>query len=205
MERDSIAMERSRQTPVLDVSGLPTIIFRERNPVFWGNVLYMTIEGAMFAMVFASYFYLRTRTSEWPPGVNPPYLWYGVANTVLFLMRLVDLSARAEARWPIAMGLAVCTVIGIACFALRVLEFHALHCRWDTNAYGSMIWAMLIFHTGHLITEWVETLLMIAFSVSSKMEGKRFPDFDVNSDYWYFVVGWAVVMNFVIYGTTRFL
>ena len=88
---------------------------------------------------------------------------------------------------------------------MRGLEFSALNCRWDTNAYGSMIWAMLILHTGHLITEWVETLVMIAFASSSNMEGKRFPDFDVNSDYWFFVVGWALVMNFVIYGSTRFL
>jgi hypothetical protein len=56
-----------------------------------------------------------------------------------------------------------------------------------------------------LLTEWIETLVMVAFASSRKMEGKRFPDFDVNSDYWYFVVGWAVIMNIVLYGTTRLL
>jgi hypothetical protein len=68
-----------------------------------------------------------------------------------------------------------------------------------------MVWALLVLHTGHLLTEWIETLVMVAFASSRKMEGKRFPDFDVNSDYWYFVVGWAVIMNIVLYGTTRLL
>lgn len=194
----------------MDASDLPTIVFRERNPIFWGNVLYMTIEGAMFAMVFASYFYLRTRTSEWPPGVNPPYLWYGVANTVLLVLsiapaRWVQLRARAADLGGSRIGLVILAAIGAVALVIRVLEFPALNCRWDTNAYGSMVWAMLILHTGHLLTEWVETLVMIAFASSSRMEGKRFPDFDVNSDYWYFVVGWAVVMNFVLYATTRLL
>jgi heme/copper-type cytochrome/quinol oxidase subunit 3 len=203
-------MERVRDNPVLDVSGLPTVIFRERNPIFWGNVIYMTIEGAMFAMVFASYFYLRSRSTDWPPGVHPPYLWYGAANTILLIIsvvpaRWIQFRARAGDLPSTRLGLIILGVIGVAALALRGLEFSALNCRWDTNAYGSMIWAMLILHTGHLITEWVETLVMIAFASSSNMEGKRFPDFDVNSDYWFFVVGWALVMNFVIYGTTRFL
>ena|SRR5437868_10838484 len=203
-------MERVRDNPVLDVSGLPTVIFRERNPIFWGNVIYMTIEGAMFAMVFASYFYLRSRSTDWPPGVHPPYLWYGAANTILLIIsvvpaRWIQFRARAGDLPSTRLGLIILGVIGVAALALRGLEFSALNCRWDTNAYGSMIWAMLILHTGHLITEWVETLVMIAFASSSNMEGKRFPDFDVNSDYWFFVVGWALVMNFVIYGSTRFL
>ena len=199
-----------RPTFVMDVSDLPTIVFRERNPIFWGNVLYMTIEGAMFAMVFASYFYLRTRSTEWPPGVNPSYIWYGVANTLLLLIsvvpaRWIQLRARAGDLRGSRNGLLLLACFGALALVIRGFEFPALNCRWDTNAYGSMIWAMLILHTGHLLTEWVETLVMIAFASSSRMEGKRFPDFDVNSDYWYFVVGWAIVMNFVLYWVPRFL
>lgn len=199
-----------RPTFVMDVSDLPTIVFRERNPIFWGNVLYMTIEGAMFAMVFASYFYLRTRSTEWPPGVNPPYVWYGIANTLLLLIsvlpaRWIQLRARDGDLRGSRNGLLVLAAFGAVALIIRGFEFPALNCRWDTNAYGSMIWAMLILHTGHLLTEWVETLVMIAFASSSRMEGKRFPDFDVNSDYWYFVVGWVIVMNFVLYWAPRFL
>ena len=113
-------MERTTDIPVLDVSGLPTVVFREPNPIFWGNLLYMLIEGAMFAMIFASYFYLRTRSTEWPPGLAPPYLWYGVANTILFLTsvvpaRSIQLRARAGDLAGSLTGL-----IGLAAFGYNL-------------------------------------------------------------------------------------
>jgi hypothetical protein len=37
------------------------------------------------------------------------------------------------------------------------------------------------------------------------MEGTRLADVAINSDYWYFVVVTAMLVDFIIYGTTRFL
>lgn len=203
-------MEPVAGPPVLDVSSLPNVVFRSRSLIWWGNVLYMLIEGAMFAMVIASYFYLRTRVSDWPPGVNPPYLGWGIANGIVFLLsvvpaRWIQLRARAGELAKVRLGLVALAGFGVVCIVLRCFEFAHLNCRWDSNAYGSLIWVLIGLHSGHLLTEFIETLVMLAFTLSSKMEAKRFPDFDANSDYWYFVVFWAVVMNFIIYGTTRLL
>ncbi|PYV78435.1 MAG: cytochrome C oxidase subunit III, partial [Acidobacteria bacterium] len=55
-------MDKVRERPVLDVSGLPSVAFGRSNTSWLANVFYMTIEGTMFALLFASYFYLRTRT-----------------------------------------------------------------------------------------------------------------------------------------------
>jgi hypothetical protein len=60
-------------------------------------------------------------------------------------------------------------------------------------------------HTGHLITEWIETLAIFGISLTYKMEGTRLVDAAINSDYWYFVVATAMATDFVIYGTTRLL
>ena len=75
---------RSRLT--LDVSGLPSFAFGHRNTTWLANVFYMAIEGMMFALMFATYFYLRTRSTDWPPGHLPPALKYGMANLVVFLL-----------------------------------------------------------------------------------------------------------------------
>jgi heme/copper-type cytochrome/quinol oxidase subunit 3 len=203
-------MEPVIDRPALNVSGLPTVVFRDRNVVWWGNVLYMTIEGAMFAMAVASYFYYRTRSTDWPPGVNPPALTWGIANGIVLLLsvapaRWIQLQARAGRLAAVRLGLLVLAGFGVASMVLRGFEFAHLNVRWDSNAYGSIVWALIILHSGHLITEWIETLVMIAFTVSPKMEGKRFAEIDMNSDYWFFVVFWAVAMNFVLYGTTRLL
>jgi hypothetical protein len=56
-----------------------------------------------------------------------------------------------------------------------------------------------------LITEFIETVSILGIAFTPKMEGTRLADVAINSDYWYFVVGSAVLMDFIIYGTTRFL
>jgi len=196
--------------PVLDVSGLPTLAFGRHNVTWLGNVVYMTIEGTMFALVIAAYFYLRTRVNDWPPGNSPPYFWFGVANGILFLIsfvpaRWIQLQAPKMDRGRIRLGLLVLALFGLACIALRVFEFTTLNCRWSDNAYASTVWVLLGLHSGHLVTEWIETLALLGISSTDKMEGIRFADAAINSDYWYFVVVTAVVVDFIIYGTTRFL
>jgi heme/copper-type cytochrome/quinol oxidase subunit 3 len=88
---------------------------------------------------------------------------------------------------------------------LRGFELANLNCRWYDNAYGSIMWSLIGLHTGHLITEFIETVSILGIAFTPKMEGTRLADVAINSDYWYFVVGSAVLMDFVIYGTTRFL
>ena len=67
-------MDQVRERPVLDVSGLPSVAFGKSNTTWLANVMYMMIEGTMFALLFASYFCLRTRTDSWPPIQLPPNL-----------------------------------------------------------------------------------------------------------------------------------
>ena len=203
-------MEQVRERPVLDVSGLPSVAFGPSNTTWLANVFYMMIEGTMFALLFASYFYLRTRTSDWPPSQLPPYLWYGVANGFILLLSLIPAryaqkaaptGDRVKIRWALA-GLAAFAIVNMV---LRGFEFASLNCRWYENAYGSIIWTLLGVHTGHLITEFIETSVILCVSFTNKMEGTRLADVAINSDYWYFVVVSAMIVDFLIYGTTRLL
>jgi cytochrome c oxidase subunit 3 len=194
----------------LDVSGLPTVVFGHTNVSWLGNVFYMIIEGVMFAMVVASYFYLRTRSSEWPPNGIPPSLRYGVASAILFVVSIipavwVQKQARQGNRTNTRIGLIVLALFGVGAIVLRAFEFSALNCRWDSNAYASLIWVLIGVHTGHLITEWIETAVLTGVSFTAAMQGTRFVDVTLNSDYWYFVVSAGLIVDFIIYGTTRFL
>ncbi len=199
-----------RELPVLDVSALPAVAFGRSNTTWLANVLFMTIEGMMFALMFATYFYLRTRASNWPPVQNPPYLWFGIANAFVFLAsvvpaRWVQKQAPAGNRSRIQLGLAILAAFIAVAIILRVYEFTGLNCRWTDNAYSSTIWVLIGMHSGHLITEFIETVVILCISFTSKMEGTRLADVAINSDYWYFVVGSAMIVDFLIYATTRFL
>jgi heme/copper-type cytochrome/quinol oxidase subunit 3 len=194
----------------LDVSGLPSVAFGHRNTTWLANVFYMAIEGMMFALMFATYFYLRTRSSDWPPGHVPPTLTYGVANAVVFLVSiipawLVKKRAPGGDRSALRQGLLILALFALGATALRVFEFTTLNCRWTDDAYSSTLWVLIGMHSGHLVTELIETLVLLVMSFTSKMEGMRLADAAVNSDYWYFVVLSGLMVDVLIYGTTRFL
>jgi cytochrome c oxidase subunit I+III len=170
----------------------------------------MTIEGMMFALMFATYFYLRTRSSDWPPGHLPPDLRYGVANGIVFLLSIVPAwwvrkIAPTGDRLAVRNGLFVLSLFGLLAIALRICEFTTLNCRWTDDAYSSTMWVLIGMHSGHVITDLIETLVLLAISLTPKMEGTRLADAAINSDYWYFVVITGLIVEFLIYGTTRFL
>ena len=53
--------------PEIDVSNLDTIALNHRAPLWWGQILMMVIEGSLFALLIASYFYIRVGFDVWPP------------------------------------------------------------------------------------------------------------------------------------------
>jgi cytochrome c oxidase subunit III len=199
-----------RRPLTLDVSGLPSVAFGHRNTTWLANVFYMAIEGMMFAMLFATYFYLRTRTTDWPPGHLPPVVKYGMANAAVFLVSIIPAwMVRKKApegnRFVVRNGLLALALLALLATVLRAFEFSALNCRWTEDAYSSTVWVLLGMHSGHLLTELIETIVLLAISFTSKMEGTRLADAAINSDYWYFVVVTGLLVDFVIYGATRFL
>src|SRR4029078_9960151 len=149
-----VAAERSMSTrAVIDISGLPHHEFDTYDPVWWGNNLLLAIETSMFAILIATYFYLRQNFALWPPPVAQltatlkprPLLGDGTAVTILLLfscapMVLTDIAARRGNRGVSQIGLVVGVGCGFAAMVLRRFEFSALYFRWDSNAYGSVVW-----------------------------------------------------------------
>jgi cytochrome c oxidase subunit III len=195
---------------MLDVSDVPSVAFGPSNTTWLANVFYMTIEGMMFALMFASYFYLRTRVQQWPPGHLAPDLRYGVANVIVFILsvipaRWVQKRAPSGDRAAIRIGLMVLAAFALLATAIRVFEFTTLNCRWSDDAYSSTLWVLIGMHAGHLVTELIETLVLLAIAFTDKMEGTRLADAAINSDYWYFVVVTGLLNFTFIYGLPRLL
>lgn len=194
----------------LDVSDLPSVAFGPSNTTWFANLLYMTIEGTMFALMWASYFYLRTRVQEWPPGHLAPDLRYGVASAVILLISVIP-ALWVQKRAPLAdraairIGLIVLAAFALLATLVRVFEFTTLNCRWSDDAYSSTLWVLIGMHSGHLVTELIETLVILAIAFTPKMEGTRLADAAINSDYWYFVVITGLINFFFIYVFPRVL
>jgi len=198
------------RAPSIDVSGLPSFAFSHRSPMWWGTLGMMAIEGTVFALTVATYFYLRSHSDTWPMTARPPDLLWGTLNTAIMLLSAVPnhLAKRAGERYDVPgvrLWIIVGLVFGLAFIAVRVMEFAALNVRWDSNAYGSVVWTLLGLHTVHMVTDWADTLVLGVLFFTGPLEGKRFVDVSENSMYWYFVVWTWLPIYLVIYWGARAL
>lgn len=193
----------------LDVSGLPSFSFGNQSLLWWATMGMIAIEGTVFALTLATCFYLRSRTGHWPPTTRPPALIWGTLNTLVLLISMVPnhLVARAAKRLDrraATLWTWVCVALSVLFLALRVLEFGALNVRWDTDAYGSAIWTLLGFHTAHLFTDTIDTIVLGVILLTGPFEQRRMVDIAENGSYWYFVVLAWVPVYLVIYWLPRF-
>jgi cytochrome c oxidase subunit 3 len=197
--------------PLLDVAELPDHAFGSRDPVWWGVVLLMAIEGTMMALLLASYFYLRGNFETWPPtDIGSSARILGGACTLAMLVSsvptlLMNKAARREARAPIAPLMWLVSLIGSGALVLRIFELRAIPFRWTTHAYGSLIWTALGFHTLHLVTGQLENLLFAILPLTRRFETKHFVDADLNGIFWLFVVAESVVLFAIFYGESLLL
>jgi heme/copper-type cytochrome/quinol oxidase subunit 3 len=202
---------------VIDVSDLPSHEFDTYDPVWWGNNLLLAIETSMFMILITTYFYLRQNFSLWPPPVAQltatlrplPQLVYGTFNTALLLISLVpmvvtDISARRDNKLLSQIGLVLGIGFGVTAIVLRGFEFSAIYFRWDSNAYGSIVWFLLGMHLLHLTVMTVEAIMLAIWIFTREYDMKHRVDIVTLAIYWYWVVGIWLLIYGVVYFTPRF-
>ena len=194
--------------PVINAAPLPGYAFGHRSILWWATMGIVAIEGTMFALVITNYLYLKGREPHWPPGVFPPGLLWGSVNTILLLASLVPnqlakTSAEALDLAKTRVWLLVGIAFAVAFNLVRIWEFRSLNVWWDTNAYGSVVWTLLGFHTVHVLTDLLDTLVITVLLFTGPLEEKRFVDVSENSMYWYFVVLAWLPIYAVIYFVPR--
>lgn len=192
----------------LDVAGLPTVVFGHRSLMWWGTLGVMAIEGTVFALAVMAYFYLRSHQQTWPITAPPPDLLWGTVNTFVMLASFwpahmakkaaEDLHLRRVRLWLVAS-----VVFGVLFAVIRGYEFATLNVRWDSSAYGSVVWLLLGLHTVHILTDLMDTIVLTVLFFTGPLDGKRYVDVSENSFYWYFVVAAWLPIYLVIYWGAR--
>ena len=199
-----------RHGDALDVANLPSYGFGTRSLMWWGTAGMIAIEGIAFAFMIVIYFYLRSLSGTWPSsGASPDLLW-GTVNLGLILLSAipniyVDKAAIDQDLHKVRAGLVILAVIGLLLLVVRALEFTTLNVRGDESAYGSVVWMLLGLHTFNLVTDYVDSLVLMALMLKKgPLEGKRFVDVAENSGYWDFVVVTWLPIYAVVYWAPRF-
>jgi cytochrome c oxidase subunit III len=196
--------------PAIDVSELPTVVFGSRAPLWWGLIGLIAIESTMFAILIATYYYLRGSAAVWPPHGVDARLPFRVANLALLLvsvwpMALVTRAAVRDDLRGMRRWLAFGTALGLVALGLRLALFADMSFRWNSHAYGSIVWTILGLHTTHLVAASAENLVLLALLFLGPLEDKHLLDLRLNSLYWNFVVISWVVLFAVVYLDPGFL
>jgi cytochrome c oxidase subunit 3 len=189
---------------VIDVAGLPAHAFGPRDPLWWGVVLLVAIEGTMLALLAVSYFYVRGRTAPFPPVVlGRGVAWIATLELAVWVASAIPTyrSGRAAIAGDVRgmrRELILATALGVIAATLRWYEIHLLPFRWDSHAYGSVVWTLLGLQWVHGLTGIGENAVYIVLLFVGPIEDKHRVDIEVSTPLWYFVIAgaalaWAVV------------
>jgi heme/copper-type cytochrome/quinol oxidase subunit 3 len=194
-----------------DLSGLPSSATGARHLVWWGNIGFMVIEGTGFALAAAAYLYLLTQSPAWPPRGDPlpGLMWSGIFTAGLLLSEIPNLwvlrCARAKNLAGVRWGVLAMAIIALALLIPRGFEFAHLGIPWHRDAYGSVVWLLLVLHTTHVVTDWGDTAVIGAWLFTHEVEDDQFADVEDNSNYWTFVVVCWLPIYALLYWAPRAL
>jgi heme/copper-type cytochrome/quinol oxidase subunit 3 len=191
----------------VDVRELPETAFGLRNLPTWATIGFIVIEGTTLAVALTSYLYLRRNFAEWPPPPTPlPDLAVPTLNAALLLAIIVPMAmagraARALDLPRLRAALMAAVLLSIVCAILRGFEFAALNTRWDSHAYGSVVWALVGLHTTLLGIDLIETSVLTALTFSGSFEQKHYTDIEDAALYQLFLsLSWAPIYLVVFWG-----
>ena len=190
---------------VIDVSALEAETVDSRSLLWWGNLGMMAIEGTMFAMLIATYLYLRMVNLDWPPSTVPrPDLLWPTVNLGILLLTFVPalILDRAALRDNVPLcrlSLAACLVAGIAFLTIQFFVLANLGFKWSDHAYGSVVWTSVGYHMLHVVAATAETALLFVYALVRPIVKKQLLDFRCLAIYWYFVIVTWLPFYFIVF------
>jgi len=177
---------------------LPTSIVSSsqgvRPPIWWGMLFLLLIEGVVFASLISSYFYLRSAAEVWPLGnIERPELLLPSINALILLASSVpiyfaDQGIRKGNRTRLKLGLIISFLLGATFLVLKFIEYSNLDYNWATNAYGSIVWTITGFHSAHVFSLLLKTVVIGVLAFQGYFNEERNVGVQVNGLYWHFVV-----------------
>jgi cytochrome c oxidase subunit III len=209
--RSPADLPRAPERLTIDVSALPEAVFGHRGVTFWATAAFILIEGTTLVLMVAAFLYLRLQSAEWPPRpASDPELFWPTVNLVLILAKCwpMHLASKAAKRLDpsgVRKWGTVAALLAALVLAVRWLEFESLNVHWNENAYGSVVWGIMVAHTLLLVTDVLESWAITAVFLLHKQEAKHFPDVEDDAVYEYFIVAAWVVLFAVVFLSPRVL
>jgi hypothetical protein len=100
-------------------------------------------------------------------------------------------------------GLLGSSALGLAFLVLKVVEYSGVSYRWDSHAYGSIVWTIIGFHGSHVAALLLKTLVVATLAIRGYFNRERRLGVTINGIYWHFVVAIWIPLYVVLYLVPR--
>lgn len=169
---------------------------RSRTLAWWGMLMLVLTEGALFAAMLSSYFFLRWQTEGgWPPDglPDPKLLRPTVLTGVLVVSGITMVQAQRAAAHLRGTFLLLTLGFGATFLGLQIWDFAEKVKEFtpQTNAYGSLVYVIAGAHAVHVAAG----LLLLGWITARRTETAV----RVAALYWHFLVVLALLIWLTLY------
>ena len=174
-------------------------------PFYWGMVGMILIETVVFAALITTYFYLKSGSAFWPQDqISRPELLLPTINTLVLVasslpIYLADKGIQKGSQTRLKLGLIGSFVMGLIFLVLKYIEYSGLNYDWTTNAYASIKWTIIFFHSAHVIALLLKTVVVGTLAFQGHFNERRNAAVQANGIYWHFVVIIWIPLYFTLY------
>lgn len=168
---------------------------------WWGLVMLIATETALFIYLLFSYFYLALQhVGPWPVS-GPPALTLALPNTLLLLL------SSGFAWWgergieqgkphQLNVGLLTAFLLGAAFMTIQGFEWHNKAFTPSTNSYSSLYFTVTGIHMMHVAVGLIALAALLIWSMMDRFSAKRHLHVTLGILYWHFVdVVWIAVFT----------
>jgi len=168
-----------------------------RRPLgWWGMLFVIATEATLFAVLLASYFYLRFKSpGAWPPdGISDHKLLKPAVMTAFLMASSLTVwygerAVRRDDMRGLRIGLALTFLLGVGFLALQFVEYRELlrEIHPSTDAYASTFFTITGLHGAHVVAG----LLLLAwtqfFAWRGAYRSEEHVAVQTSALYWHFV------------------
>jgi cytochrome c oxidase subunit III len=171
---------------------METTVQRRVDPLLFGVIVFIASELMFFGGLFASYFFLRGRTSPWPPtGVELDTPRSAIATLVLVAssgtFELGVLGARRGDLRSMRRWVTLTFVLGAVFIGAQAYDWTTLSFTVSSNAYGTIFYGMTGFHGLHVIAGLVLMLVVLGRLIQGAYRDGEIRGVEAVGYYWHFV------------------
>lgn len=163
-----------------------------RSTGWYGMLLVLATEGALFLYLLFSYFYLGSQSEgDWPPG-GPPAIAVAALNTVILL------ASSVTAWWGqkgiekgqadrLLLGLWASLLLGAVFVGVQGHEWAGKSFKPSDHAYGSLYFTITGLHIAHVVVGLIILACLILWTSRRRFTAARHDHVAIGILYWHFV------------------